>query len=378
MKIAVISASQVPSGTANSIQVMKVCQSLVQAGHEVRLWLPGSQSTPWPELADHYGLSTPFEVRWLPTWHSLRRYDFAFFALLRARAWGAKVIYTWVLQAALLTLWQGVPLLLELHDRPSGKVGPWLYRQVARHKGKKRLLFITRALQRALEREQGVTFDRDTAVIAPDGVDLERYTGLPSPEAARRQLGLPQGLTAGYTGHLYPGRGADQLVALANRFPQVNFLWVGGRPADVEFWRVQINMLGLANVRLTGFLSNRQIPLYQAAADILLMPYEEVITGSSGGNTAEVCSPMKMFEYMAAGRAILSSDLLVLREVLGETNAVLCPPPPDGEAAWAAAMGRLVGDEELRRRLGMQARRDVAQYAWSVRAERSIDVDWFG
>jgi glycosyltransferase involved in cell wall biosynthesis len=373
MKIAVIAGSQVPSGTANSIQVMKVCQSLAQAGHQVCLWLPGSNATSWPELAEHYGLSTQFEVRWLPAWHSLRRYDFAFFALLRARLWGAKAVYTWVLQAALLALWQGMPLLLELHDRPSGKVGPWLYRQVARHMGKKRLLFITRALQRALEREQGVTFDRGAAIIAPDGVDLERYTGLPSPETARRQLGLPPGLTAGYTGHLYPGRGADELVALAKRFPQVNFLWVGGRPADVEYWRVQIAMLGLANVHLTGFVANQRIPLYQAAADILLMPYEEVITGSSGGNTAEVCSPMKMFEYMAAGRAILSSDLLVLREVLGETNAVLCPPPPGGEAAWAAAMGRLVGDEGLRRRLGMQTRRDVEQYAWSVRVEKSLE-----
>jgi len=378
MKIAVIAASQVPSGTANSIQVMKVCQSLAQTGHQVCLWLPGSKSTPWPELAEHYGLATPFEVRWLPAWRSLHRYDFAFFALLRARAWGARAVYTWVLQAALLALWQGQPLLLELHDRPSGKVGPWLYRQVARHKGKKRLLFITRALQRALEREQGVTFDRSTAVIAPDGVDLERYTGLPSPDAARRQLGLDQGLTAGYTGHLYPGRGVDQLVALAKRFPQVNFLWVGGRPADVEYWRVQINMLGLGNVRLTGFLPNQQIPLYQAAADILLMPYEEVITGSSGGNTAEVCSPMKMFEYMAAGRAILCSDLLVLREVLSEANAVLCPPPPSGEAAWGAAFDRLISNDALRLRLGNQARRDVEQYAWTERAARTLDVDWLG
>ncbi len=373
MKIAVIAASQVPSGTANSIQVMKVCQSLAQAGHTVCLWLPGGESTPWPELAEHYGLSTPFEVRWLPAWRSLRRYDFAFFALLRARAWGAQAVYTWVMQAALMALWMGLPLLLELHDRPSGKYGPWLYRQVVRHKGKKRLLFITRALQRVLEREQGVTLARNEAEIAPDGVDLERYANLPSPEEARRRLGLPRGLTAGYTGHLYPGRGADQLVALAKRFPQVNFLWVGGRPADVEYWRLQIKLLGLANVRLTGFVPNLRIPEYQAAADILLMPYEEVITGSSGGNTAEVCSPMKMFEYMAAGRAILSSDLLVLREVLGEGNAVLCPPPPGGDAAWAAAFDRLVSDESLRRHLSMQARRDVEQYAWTTRAERCVE-----
>jgi len=373
MKIACISASQVPSGTANSIQAMKVCQSLAQTGQEVCLWLPGKVPAPWPALAELYGLQTPFQVRWLQSRRVLRRYDFSWESLRQARAWGAEAVYTWVFQAALLALWQGLPLLLELHDRPSGKVGPWLYRRVTAHKGKKRLLFITHALQQVLEREQGVTLPHDQAMIAPDGVDLECYQDLPSPEEARRQLDLPHGFTAGYTGHLYPGRGAELLLYLAQRFPQVNFLWVGGRPADVEYWRARTTEMERTNVHLTGFVPNQRIPLYQAAADILLMPYEQVITGSSGGNTAEVCSPMKMFEYMAAGRAILSSDLPVLREVLGEANAVLCPPPPAGAAAWEAALARLSASEDLRRRLSAQARRDVSQYTWRERAQRSLE-----
>ena len=351
---------------------MKVCQSLAQTGQEVCLWLPGQVAAPWPVLAEQYGLQTPFQVRWLPSRRALRRYDFAWGALSQARAWGAKAVYTWVIQAALLAQWQALPLLLELHDRPSGRVGPWLYRLMAAHQGKKRLLFITHALQQVLEREQGIILPPGQTLIAPDGVDLERYLELPSPEEARRQLDLPLGLTAGYTGHLYPGRGAELLLSLAQRFPQLNFLWVGGRPPDVEYWRARIHEMGQTNVHLTGFVANQRIPLYQAAADILLMPYEQVITGSSGGNTAEVCSPMKMFEYMAAGRAILSSDLPVLREVLGQANAVLCPPPPAGAAAWEAALRGLIADEGLRQRLGGQARRDVVQYAWKERARRSL------
>ena len=62
MKIACISASRVPSGTANSIQAMKVCQSLAQVGSEVRLWLPGDHSTPWETLAEQYGLETAFAI----------------------------------------------------------------------------------------------------------------------------------------------------------------------------------------------------------------------------------------------------------------------------------------------------------------------------
>jgi glycosyltransferase involved in cell wall biosynthesis len=370
MKIACISTSTVPSGSANSIQALKVCQSLAQVGAEVRLWLPGSTPAGWEALAEQYGLETRFEMTWLAALPRLRRYDFAWRALRAARAWGAEVAYTWVPQAALLALWQGLPLLLELHDRPSGRVGPWLYRQIVRHPGKKRLLYITRALQAVLEREQGVRARPGEALVAPDGVDLERYQALPDADSARRALGLPAGLTAGYTGHLYPGRGMDVLVALARAYPWINFLWVGGQPDAVAEWRKLCALFGLDNITLTGFVPNRQIPLYQAAGDILLMPYERSVAVSGGGNTADICSPMKMFEYMAAGRAILSSDLPVLREVLDESCARFCPP--EDPAAWVAALGPLTGDAALRARLGAAASAAVQPYAWQARARSCL------
>ncbi len=69
------------------------------------------------------------------------------------------------------------------------------------------------------------------------------------------------------------------------------------------------------------------------------MPYErEIGISSGGGHSAQVSSPMKMFEYLAAGRAIVASDLPVFREVLNERNAVLCPP--ERPAAWEGAHPR--------------------------------------
>ncbi|HSV86675.1 MAG TPA: hypothetical protein VLH85_08865, partial [Levilinea sp.] len=65
MKIAVITTSQVPASTANSIQALKVSQALAQVDGPVRLWVPGSQSLSWKDLAGHYGLQTNFEITWL-------------------------------------------------------------------------------------------------------------------------------------------------------------------------------------------------------------------------------------------------------------------------------------------------------------------------
>jgi glycosyltransferase involved in cell wall biosynthesis len=209
----------------------------------------------------------------------------------------------------------------------------------------------------------------EQTIIAPDGVDIERYCDLPQTDSARRQLNLPEAPTVLCTGHLYAGRGADLFLKLAEKFPQARFVWVGGRPADVEVWKGRA--ANLTNVTFTGFVPNQWIPLYQSAADVLLMPYGRTVTTSSGGNTAEICSPMKMFEYMAAGRAILTSDLPVLREVLDETIAVFSPL--EQAEAWEAALGGLLTDPQRRQALGQSARSAVEQYSWVNRAQRVLE-----
>ena len=99
---------------------------------------------------------------------------------------------------------------------------------------------------------------------------------------------------------------------------------------------------------MTGFVKHESIPLYQAAADILLMPYSRSIEASSGQDIAEVINPMKMFEYMAAGRAIVSADLPSIREVLNEGNAVFCEPGDIGNWNWRLEIESLLADEPRR------------------------------
>jgi glycosyltransferase involved in cell wall biosynthesis len=158
---------------------------------------------------------------------------------------------------------------------------------------------------------------------------------------------------------------------LAKRFPDASFVWVGGRPEDTRVWEPRALSIGLSNVTFTGFVPNERIPLYQAAADVLLMPYGKTVATSSGGNTAEICSPMKMFEYMAAGRAILTSDLPVLHEVLDDSMAVFCPP--DDAARWGTALGGLLADGKRQQALGQRARAAVAKYDWRERAQRVLE-----
>jgi glycosyltransferase involved in cell wall biosynthesis len=355
---------------------MKACQALAQLGHTVELLVPavgsvrpaGERSSP-AELASFYGLAASFPVEWLPANPRLRRYDFSWRAVQRARRWGAELVYVWPPQAAVFALLCRLPVLLEMHGEPEGSWGPLLFQLFLRLPGRKRWLPITQALVDLLAGRFPV--GRAPYRVSPNGVDLERFTNLPEPSLARQTLGLPEQPTVGYTGHLYAGRGIALLVELARRFPQVHFLWVGGHPSDVEHWRGQLASANISNVTLTGFIENSCLPLYQAAAEVLLMPYERVIAGSSGGNSAAYASPMKMFEYMACGRAIISSDLPVIGEVLNDRNAVLCPPEqPD---AWASALGGLLADEDRRQALARTALQDAQAYTWLERARKALE-----
>jgi glycosyltransferase involved in cell wall biosynthesis len=376
MKICVIAPSYLPARRANTIQTMKMAQAMQQAGHEVQVTVPAAPDQPvdvdWETLATQYGLSTRFEVSWLPVSARLRGYDYGWRAVQWAQQAGADLILTRLPQAAWLASWRGPDVVFEAHDIPRGRLGSWLFPRMISGRHFRRLVVITHALRAAING----TYDLraiDT-LVEPDGVDLERYSDLPTAAAARAALGdaysLPDRFTAGYSGHLYPGRGAEVLLHLAQRLPEINVLVVGGEPADVERLRQQAALIGLENVQLTGFVPNAELPRYQAACEVLLMPYQRRVAASSGGDIGRFLSPMKLFEYLACGRVIMSSDLPVLQEVLSEQNAILLPP--DDLDAWEVQLAGVAADPEAYDPIAEQARATAARFTWAERVERII------
>jgi glycosyltransferase involved in cell wall biosynthesis len=369
MKIVAISGSQVPSNVANSLQAMKAVHALAQLGHEVTLIVPfsaQSRST-WSQLAAFYGLQQEFQMEYLP---SASRRLFFLSAVRRAKSLNPDLLYVWPLQSAVLGLMNGLPVLLEMHDLPSGRIGPFWFRYFRDSKGKKRLALITKALKDALTDRYGASLNHSNVVLASNGVELERFERLPGPSMARRSVGLPDAPTVVCTGHVYPGRGVELFIELAKKQQGIRFVWAGGKQEDVETWKAKTQ--AIPNVTFIGFVHNAQLPMYQAAADVLLMPYSHEIGISSGmGHSAQVSSPMKMFEYMATGRAIIASDLPVFHEVLNENNAVFCPP--EKVVAWDGALQALFDNPVRREELATQARMDAQKYSWTERARLVLD-----
>jgi len=372
MKIIAISGSTIPSTTANSVQTMKAVQALASLGHNVSLIVPLENSRAkereWSFLSEHYGLEKEFLITFLP---SSSRKLFFYTAVRHAKKQNPDLLYVWPIQTAVLGLLFDIPVMLEMHDLPSGRGGPFWFRYFRDLKGKKTVSVITRALHELLIDHYGKGMSDLNTVIAPNGVELERFTNLPAPPEARKQLGLNQVKTVLCAGHLYKGRGVELFLELARIFQGqgVQFLWVGGNKKDIEHWKTEA--ANLENVVFAGFVPNAQLPLYQAAADILIMPYGTTISISSGlGNSEKISSPMKMFEYLATGRPIISSDLPVFREVLNKENAVLCPPG-DPES-WTREINRLLADPEASERYSTEALTSAQKYSWDERARKIL------
>jgi glycosyltransferase involved in cell wall biosynthesis len=323
-------------------------------------------------------------LEWIPARRRLRKYDYAWSAVQSARNWAADVVYTRLPQAAALSASSGQATILEIHDIPRGFAGSRLFKRFLRSNGALRLVVISKILAADLNDNFGAPESPPFTHVIPDGVDLGRYSDLPGPAQSRSELlpllqtgsksigarFFPDRFTAGYTGHLYPGRGMDLILKLAKRSPEMNFLVVGGEPQDVSRIAGKVKERGLENVTLVGFIPNADLPKYQAACDVLLMPYQQQVSASSGGDIARYLSPMKLFEYLACGRAICSSDLPVLREVLSDEIAILLPP--DDIDSWDSALQRLRNDTELRMKLAKNALDAAALYSWESRAQKVL------
>jgi glycosyltransferase involved in cell wall biosynthesis len=118
-----------------------------------------------------------------------------------------------------------------------------------------------------------------------------------------------------------------------------------------------------SRITFTGLLPPADVAARLREADVLVLP------NRASAVSNRFTSPLKLFEYMAARRPIVASDLPSIREVLtNERNALLVPPgnPP----ALTAAIKRLEDDRELGARLAAQAAEDVLAYTWDRRAER--------
>jgi glycosyltransferase involved in cell wall biosynthesis len=362
MKIAYLAHTCIPSNVASSIHVMRMCQALADVKHDVTLFCPRAEDRPGRSVDpfDFYGVRRNFSFQWLPRPKSLLGTTIRLHRMVR-------FVTNWKSFDLVYARCQGLgtyklhklnrPFVLETHSLHTGPAmqrlvnNPWL----------RGLVVISESLERDYRRELGTAKCR--IVLARDGADEAQ-------PCTPRSLPGNNTTRCGYVGNLYTGKGLEILVPLAQRCPSVDFHVFGGKEEDVFAWRRKPEVENRPNLFFHGFVQPSETDSVRAACDMLIAPYQPLVHGVGGGtNIADWMSPLKLFEYMASGKAILASDLPVLREILRDReNSLLCPP--QDLDAWVAAVEWVRDQPEDARQIGQRALSEFsARYSWRARAE---------
>jgi glycosyltransferase involved in cell wall biosynthesis len=375
--------NRLPTEKAHGLQIVQMCEALADTGYDVTLVTPRRINTPEMRavrsLWDHYGVAQNFEFRrlWcLDLLPLFPRFRFAFFTqsityLVRLLIWLLRqqvdVLYTrdLLVGAALALDHPRTTLVYEVHQVHSSWLGQRVQGFLAR---RAHVVAVTGHLAAHMR-----TLGAPRILVAHDGFRAARFADVPSRAQARAELGIPlEAFVVGYVGRLHTmemPKGLDTLVeAIAHAVKtgmEIDLLLVGGPDDSAAALRDQWVAQGLPPERLhtTGQVAPDVVPRTMAAMDVGVMPLPWT------EHFAYHASALKLFEYMAAGCAVVASDLPSTAEVLHSGESGWLVPPGDA-LALAEALQRLYADRDLCRRLSEKAQNDVQQYTWSARAAR--------
>ncbi len=383
--------ARIPTEKAHGLQIMQNCEALAEAGAAVTLWAARRVNTPALRRVANpwafYGVARNFALWRVPcldlqAWADqdsrlLRKGSFflqyatyllALSVLLPFRR--ADLYYSRDLPTVLLLslLKPRARIAYEPHRLSGSGLGRRLQTMAFRRAGN--VFPITQPMAEEIIR-RGTEAAHVT--VAHDGIRRARFDHAPDQTQARESLGWPQeAFIVGYVGQLHTmsmDKGLGVLIEALARAGGMSLGLVGGPESMAEALHQQWCAAGLpeADFRYAGQVTPEEVPRCLSAFDVCAMPHPYT------EHFARATSPLKLFEYMASGRAIVASDLPGWADVLRDGDNALLVPAGDA-AALAEALRCLRDQPDLRQRLSAQAYEQVmSRYTWERRAVMILD-----
>jgi len=398
MQITFVSQARFPTEKAHGHQIAQVCAALSLLGHAVTIVAPDVANTVHKDAQAYYGLAEPLSVVRLPTFDGHRAWwvpgALVFFFTMRSyakalRMWlsahPTHLIYTRSSHLLPALLSAQTPVVLELHTLP---------RRTQRFLSDCRRCAMVVCLTEPMRRELlswGLPADR--VMVEGDGVDPLKFAVLPSQKEARGQWGLSvDRKVIVYVGSLVTRgtieKGVRELIIAAallkqwhGRSPSLGlspegrevaeerfFLWIIGGPREkVEEYRLFASRAGLLSedVRFEGPVHNVRVPSALAASDVCVYP----APASDHPFFLRDTSPLKVFEYLAAGQPTVCADIPPLKGVIDPSLVHFCTP---GDAQ---SLARAIEQALLDPKANESARQSLLKrISWSARMERILSA----
>ena len=388
MRIAYCTNVRLPSERAHGRQIAKVVEALMERGHEVEVFAPFRKNPIEQSFESYYGLASPVTFHRIGSFDGIASFWTPGILGLKVTTWlfaknlkkalaessqGFHLIYTRTPEILPALLPLGIPVILELHRIPY--LGRSRFLKLIDQC--KLVVALTSQMRQSLI-EMGVS---SVPVIAEgDAVDLHEFESLPNPQETRAALNVPPNIPLiVYTGQLKSmglSKGIPELLGalelLQERGLSFHAVIAGGPDAERVRFERSLSKELRPHLQFTGHISHLKIPTLLTAADILVYPAPK----SSHPFYMRDTSPLKLFEYMAAERPIVTADLPPIHDALDPTMAIFVPP---GNAQALADGIREVlehpEDSEKRSRL---ARAHSENFTWEKRMERILTAARMG
>jgi glycosyltransferase involved in cell wall biosynthesis len=369
MKVAYLSRSIIPSMEANSVHVMKMCAAMARMGSDVVLIHEADDEIELPlgleEVNSFYDVENNFRrVRLLSPVAFAKARLHAIRAARIAKSHRANLALCRDVLSCYRAVRKNLRSIIELHSLPP----------ITSQTGKKLIdllssdylicvVVITHALKRDFVAAYDVDLDR--VVVCPDASD-DVLKKTPKDLAADCKK------CVGYLGSMLPGKGVEIIASLPNLCPDISFHVVGGAPEQVLRWKEK--MAKSTNITFHGHVPPSDTGHYLTAFDVVLAPNQPVVLVKGGTDIGRYTSPLKIFEYMSAGKPIIASALPVLQEVLQhDRNGWLVRHDAINE--WRDAIYKLTMERETASRLGRTARSDFEEHwSWDARAKKILSL----
>lgn len=369
IKMQYVVNARMPTEKAHGIQIAKMCEAFIEAGVDLTLVVPRRATDPH-SVREYYGLRVDVPLVRIPAldWYGNGRigyfissvsfmFSYLFFIWNKKRAGEQCILYTVdadnYSSSALAFL--GLPLFSEMH-------GAKLRTLAQRMLFKKVTGIITINKIIVEELQKNFPHSRARYIVEPNGVDLSMFAGIDKKDA-RTKLGLPHDLQVVlYTGRFFEWKGLEILPRAAAATPAVRWQIVGGDRAD---FATLVKELLPENLFFAGSRPHSEMPFWFAAADALI-----VLGTARDIQSYRYTSPMKLFEYLAAGRPIIASNTPAIREIVSENEVIFYTPDDAHDLARAVQLAATHGEKLTQRTEA--AMRLAASSSWRARAERIV------
>ncbi len=369
MKILYISKSIIPSRSANSIHVMKMCQAFSDNGHEVVLLTPDLKKNYEKNVNDiynFYGVKKNFSIKRIyhpnfiggALFYTLGIFIYLFFNRKFDLVYGRFLHGIYV--ASLIKN----KVIYESHaPLDNNKNHRFLvFKNLIKNKNFIKMVVISEELKKIYLTKEIISSSK--IQVAHDGAEQVNNF-----ESKIDLQGNKENLKVGYVGHLYKGKGMEVISAIADKLDEdVEIHIIGGLEKDINFWK---NKIIEKNIFFYGFIPHNKVSSYINALDVCLLPNQKIVfafgsdISSANLNISDFTSPLKLFEYMSHKKSIIASDLPVIREVLNETNSILVKH--DDFEMWIKSIKKLK-NLQFREEISVKALNDFNQYTWRNRA----------